>query len=132
MSLQNFPSYNFWTTESLVDQNPPTLRMDLVENEKSFVVTAQTPGASKEDIKVVFENDVLTVAVTRNIKKKSDKEHLHFTECFHSSTSRSIRFQHGKIDAGNIDAKYENGQLVINLNFVKDFKENTAVDVKIN
>lgn len=132
MDLQGFQSYNFWTSNTITDQTKQKLLMDLVENDKAFVVTAQTPGASKNDIKIVFDNDVLTVAVTRNVKNKSDKEQLHFIECFHSSTTRSIHFQHNKIDPNNIDAKYENGQLVITLNFVKDFKENTIVDVKIN
>ena len=100
MSLINgFPAYDFWNGS--IDAPPrehsaTSIKMDLVETDNAFVVTAQMPGVNKDDIKVVYENDVLTVAVNRTEKteKNDDKGHVHFKECFSCSSSRSIRFQH--------------------------------------
>lgn len=136
MSLTGLPAYDFWN--GAIDASPRnpsgSIKMDLVENDTSFVVVAQMPGVKKDDIKVVYENDVLTIAVNRDEErvKKDDNGHFHFKECFHTSSSRSIRFQHGKVDPNNIEAKYENGELNIVLNFVSDFKDKSVVDVKIN
>jgi HSP20 family molecular chaperone IbpA len=131
----DLPAYDFWTASAFdrYSRNPSSsLKMDLVENDSAFVVTAHVPGAKKEDIKVFFENDTLTVAVNRSEEHDVTKNKVHFKECFHSSVSRSLGFQHGKVDYNNITAKYQDGQLIIELNFNKDYNENTSVEVNIN
>lgn len=136
MALSGFPAYDFWNGAiDTIPRDPTgTIKMDLVETDTAFIVTAQMPGVKKDEIKVVYENDVLTVAVNRSGENVVNDEntHVHFKECFRTSSSRSIRFQRGKINPDNIDAKYENGQLTVNLNFVDNFKDNSVVNVKIN
>lgn len=108
------------------------LRMDFVETDTEYTVTAHTPGVKKEDIKVIFENDTLTISVTRHTTSESDEARVHFRECSQKSMSRSIRFEHGKIDYKNISARYTDGALEITLDKNKGHDSENSVDVKIH
>lgn len=112
--------------------NNNTIKMDLVETDHSFVVTAQVPGVKKQDIKVMFEHDVLTVVVNRSNEQDITKGRVHFKECSTASSSRSISFKPGKIDQNNISAKYQHGQLSIELNFTNESDMKKPVDIEIN
>lgn len=100
-----------------------SLKTDIVENESSFTVTTEIPGLSKENISVKFENDTLTISTQVSEQKETkDGENVIHRERYSSNQSRSFRFDN--IDAETINAKYENGILILNLN--KKAKENSA------
>lgn len=108
------------------------MNVDLVETEDAYRVVSHVPGASKEEISIVFEKDVLTVAVSRGSSRLEEDEVVHFRECFSSSSSRSIRFERGKVDPARISATYKDGELAIVLPFHDTGKDKSAVNVVIN
>lgn len=131
MELTGLPAYDFWN--GVFDRpcdNVNGMKLDLIEKKDSFVVSAHVPGIPKDNIKIIFENDVLTVAVSYCSERKRDDERIHFKECVKSSSSRSIRFQHGKVDYKNITAKYVDGELCIVLQFHENVTNETVkVDI---
>ena len=36
--------------------------LDIIEQENEFIVTADLPGMKKEDVKIIFEKNVLTIS----------------------------------------------------------------------
>lgn len=122
-----YPRSSLWNHS---DTN--NIKMDLVETPDSYVVTAQTPGVRKDDIRVVFENDTLTVAISQRDERSDTRDHVHFRECVRASSSRSIGFKSGKVDQNKIRAEYKNGQLKITLAFNMDPIKEKHVDIEIH
>ncbi|XXQ36750.1 SHSP domain-containing protein [Plasmodiophora brassicae] len=92
----------------------PVLKMEFKEKDKSYALTVETPGTSKDDVKLKIENGVLTVSAERKEEKVGEKEHVHFSERIYGQTSRSIRLPKN-INADQVTAKYENGMLFVDI-----------------
>lgn len=84
--------------------------LDLVEIENGYVVIAEMPGVLKEDIKMNFEDGILTIEADR--KKDKDAKYL-INERDIMHLKRSVNF--GDIEEESINAKLENGLLVITI-----------------
>ena len=132
MALTGLSSYDFWNGITH-DNMHNSFNIDMIEIDNAFVISAFLPGVPKEKISIVFENDTLTIATTYDNIVKNDNKKVHFKECIRSSSTRSVRMERGKVDKENISAEYNNGELVITLNFVKDYDmKNNNVNVNIN
>jgi HSP20 family protein len=86
--------------------------VDISEDEKSFLVTADLPGMKPEDINIQVENNVLTLRGERKQEAKSDKQGYHRVERHHGSFQRSFTLPEG-VDADKIEANVENGTLTL-------------------
>lgn len=84
--------------------------LDLIEIENGFVVIAEMPGVDKKDIKMNFEDGILTIEANR---KKDDKAKYLLSERDTMHLKRSVQF--GDIDEESITAKLENGLLSITI-----------------
>lgn len=84
--------------------------LDLVEIENGFEVIAEMPGVQKEDIKMSFEDGILTIEADR---KKDAKAKYLLNERDITHLKRSIQF--GDIHEDTITAKLENGLLMITI-----------------
>ncbi|CEO96288.1 SHSP domain-containing protein [Plasmodiophora brassicae] len=92
----------------------PVLKMEFKETDNAYALTVETPGSSKDDIKLKIENGVLTVSAERQEERVEEKEHVHFSERTYGQTSRSIRLPKN-INADKVTAKHENGLLLVNI-----------------
>ena len=90
----------------------PSPSMDLTENDKEIVVTAEMPGLDHEDFEVTVSGDVLTLKG----EKKAEHEHrngdTHYMERRFGSFSRSVRLPF-EVKDERVDARYEKGVLTI-------------------
>lgn len=87
-------------------------RVDIVENDKELLIYADMPGALPLDIDLRYENGELTLR-----GKKQPCEHagnLIFAEYDVGDFYRAFQV-HETIDAGNIEAEYKNGVLIVHL-----------------
>lgn len=82
--------------------------LDLMEIENGFVVIAEMPGVHKEDVKMNFEDGILTIEADR---KKDENARYLINERDMMHLKRSVNF--GDIDEESITAKLENGLLTI-------------------
>ena len=100
---------DFWNTDSV--WNPA---VDISESDSSFLVNAEIPGMTKNDIKISIEDDVLTLSGEKKLEKKEDKKNYHRAERLHGKFERSFHIpREVKID--QIKADYENGILSVNI-----------------
>ena len=90
----------------------PTPSMDLTENDKEIVVTAEMPGLDQEDFEVTVSGDLLTLKG----EKKAEHEHrigeAYYMERRFGSFSRSVRLPF-EVKDEKVDARYEKGLLTI-------------------
>jgi HSP20 family protein len=106
-----------------------SMKVDVLENEKEFVVHSDLPGVNKEDIKVDFKDRVLTIAVEAKMQKEEKEgEKVWRRERSFSKKSRSFHFD-VPLDEASITAKYENGVLTLNLPKKLAEERNTSIQI---
>lgn len=84
--------------------------VNIFETNDAYLLELNVPGRNKEDFKVNFENDLLTISYEKPEEKQSDDVKTVRREFGFKSFSRSFHVDE-KINTENIQAKYENGLL---------------------
>lgn len=89
--------------------------VDIVETAgKDVVVKAELPDLKREDIKVTFENNVLTIEGERKFEKRADGDTYHRVERGYGAFRRSFSVP-ATVDAGRVEADYKDGVLTVKL-----------------
>jgi len=97
----------------------PTLRrwippMDLVETDEAFVLRADLPGVSEQDVKLELEDNVLTVSGERKAEHEERKEGYYRVERAFGSFSRSLTVPEG-VDPDAVRAAFDQGVLEVRI-----------------
>ena len=90
----------------------PTPKVDVVESEKEFKVTAELPGMEEKDIDVSFSGDALVIKGEKKEEKEEKKEDYCMTERSYGSFQRAIPVSSG-VDRDKIDAQFKKGVLKV-------------------
>jgi HSP20 family protein len=88
--------------------------MDIVEQENEIVVNAELPGTKKEDVKITYENNILTLSSEQKPAEISEKATVLLKEIRTPGFNRSVKFGI-QVDATKISAEMSNGVLTITL-----------------
>ena len=88
--------------------------VDVAEDDKQYLITADLPEVKKKDIKVTAEDGQLIISGERKREKEEKKKTWHRLERSHGSYSRSFRLP-DEVDAGKIDAAFKEGVLTVSL-----------------
>jgi HSP20 family protein len=86
--------------------------MDLVETREHFVLKADLPGMTENDISVEVENNVLTISGERKTEHEAEAEGYYRIERASGAFSRSLTLPEG-IDADAVKARFEGGVLEV-------------------
>jgi HSP20 family protein len=86
--------------------------MDLVETEEHFVLRADLPGLSEDEVSIELENNVLTVSGERKSEHEERKEGYHRVERAYGSFSRALTLPEG-VDPDAIEASFDRGVLEV-------------------
>jgi HSP20 family protein len=105
--------------------------VDIYETEnQEVVIKAEVPDVRKEDLKVTFENNVLTLAGERKNAETSASDQVRRIERRYGSFTRSFTLPMS-VDASAITAAYKDGVLTIRLPRREDAKpKSIAVNVE--
>jgi HSP20 family protein len=88
--------------------------MDLVESADHFVLRADLPGMSEEDVNIEFEDGTLTVSGERKTEHEEEKEGYHRVERSFGAFSRSLTLPQG-VDPEAVTASFDRGVLEIRI-----------------
>jgi HSP20 family protein len=119
-TLQNEMNRLFGTVfDTPAQPNGGTLRrwmpaMDLVETGDHFVLRADLPGLSEEDVNIEVEDRVLTVSGERKAEQAESTDGYHRVERAFGSFSRSLTLPEG-VDAEAVSASFDKGVLEVRI-----------------
>ena len=88
--------------------------MDLVESGDHFVLRADLPGLSEEDVNIEVEDRVLTISGERKAEHQVDKDGFHRIERAFGTFSRSLTLPEG-IDPEAVQAGFDRGVLEVRI-----------------
>jgi HSP20 family protein len=89
-----------------------TPAMDLVEAEEHFVLRADLPGMSEDDVHIELEDNVLTVSGERKAEHEDKREGFYRMERSYGTFSRSLTLPKG-IDPEAVTAAFDRGVLEV-------------------
>jgi len=91
------------------------------KEDSSFHLEVDFPGVKKEDIDIKIEDNVLVVSAIRKYKNELSKENYYICESSFGKFERRYILP-DSVDTDKIDAKLEDGRLVIELQKTKKAK----------
>src|SRR5579863_3430350 len=88
--------------------------MDLVEDGDHYVLRADLPGLSEQDVNIELESDVLTISGERKAERTDEKGGYRRVERSYGSFSRSLKLPDG-IDGDAVQASFDKGVLEVTI-----------------
>ena len=89
--------------------------VDVSEREDAYVVRAELPGVSKDDVQVSLENGVLTIEGEKKVEvTEGHGEKKHTVECAYGSFLRTFVLP-SDADAEKVDASFKHGVLKLSI-----------------
>ena len=88
--------------------------MDLVETVDEFVLRADLPGLTEENVNIEFEDGVLTISGERKSEHEEKKEGFYRVERSYGSFSRSLTLPEG-VDPDAVKASFDRGVLEVRI-----------------
>jgi HSP20 family protein len=105
----------FRPVRAVEGEGPRSIKVDVRETDASFVVHAEIPGVTKNDIHVTIEGNQVTIgAETKREVERKEGERVLRTERYFGSLFRSFTLP-ADIDEATSEARYENGVLELKL-----------------
>ncbi len=88
--------------------------MDLVEAEDHFVLMADLPGLSEEDVSIEVQDGTLKISGERKAEHESSERGWYRIERSYGSFNRSLTLPEG-VDADGISAEFDRGVLSVRI-----------------
>lgn len=127
-SLSNWMDRVF---DDMVNRNSGTFvpTLNVSETDKTFEITVALPGMKRDDVEIYFENGLLTISGERKWKHDTEEDgrRYHRVEAGYGTFNRTLPLPN-IVDADNITAEFENGELIIT---VPKLKEKAGKKIKV-
>jgi HSP20 family protein len=109
--FDNFFGSGTETSESSLTWYPS---VDIKETKDEFVMMAEVPGMSKDDIKINISENTLTIKGEKKEEKKEDDHNYHRVERRYGTFQRSFTLP-TQIQGSKVKAAYKDGVLTITM-----------------
>ena len=103
--------------------------VDIIEDDKEWLVKADLPEVKKEDVKVTVESGVLTITGERKFEKEEKDKKYHRIERAYGNFFRSFTLPDAA-DGSKVNAEFKDGVLKVHLPKSEKTKPK-AVEVKV-
>lgn len=103
---------------------------DISETDTEYTIKAELPEVKKEDVKVSFEQGVLTISGERRQEKKQKDENEIRVESFYGSFSRSFSLP-DNVDAKAIRAESKDGVLRVRIPKTTPSQPEKAIAIEV-
>jgi HSP20 family protein len=95
-------------------EGPADIRIEVKEDDKSYEVRAEIPGAKKEDIRVSVDGNLVSISTEVKQEKETGGKRTLVKELYYGACARSFTLPH-EVDAKAANARYDNGVLTLRL-----------------
>jgi len=106
------------------------LNVDVSENDKELVVTADVPGMDEKDIEVELSDGLLSIKGERKEERDEKKDAYHLTERSYGVFQRTIPLP-GELLEDQAKAKFKKGVLTVSIPKSPDAKRNTRRQIAV-
>jgi len=106
--FDDLPAFGFKYSDSF------SPKIDISEGEKNINVIAEIPGVSKDNIKIVLQDNIITIEGEKKREEVKKGDNFYRSERSYGSFKRCFTLP-AEVDSDNIEAKYENGILNISM-----------------
>jgi HSP20 family protein len=103
--------------------------VDIAEDEKEYLITAELPQVKKEEVKLTVERGVLTLTGERKFEKEEKGRKYHRIERAYGSFVRSFSVP-DDADSGKVTADFKDGVLRVHLP-KSEKAQPKAIDIKV-
>ena len=105
-------------------------KVNIVENEKGYTISAELPGVSKDDIDIDLKDNTLSIKGEKKVESKDEKENYIRVESSYGKFERSFNVS-DDIDRNSVNASFKDGVLTLVLNKKEESKpKQIKVEVK--
>ena len=106
-------------------------KVNISNTDKDTIIEATIPGLTKDNVKVEWKDDILTIKNNISTDKKEKDRNYYVREIHKSSFSRSFNVPSKDYNVDEIVAKVENGMLIVNIPQVNVIKEDKTKKITI-
>jgi HSP20 family protein len=103
-----------WTGNGDITMPNWSPQVDISEDEKEYLIKADLPEMKKEEVKVTFENGILSLAGERKSEKEEKNKKFHRIERSYGTFLRTFTLPEDA-DAKKIAAEFKDGVLKVHL-----------------
>ena len=96
-----------------MDMFRSSFKTDVIEKDYEYIIEAELPGMSRDDINIELQDDLLTISAEQELEDREESENYIRKERRTGKFQRS--FQIENIDEDEISAEFDNGILKVNL-----------------
>ncbi|QTN32468.1 Hsp20/alpha crystallin family protein [Akkermansiaceae bacterium] len=108
------PTHSDGEGNSLLTHSDWSPAVDITEDDKEYLITADLPQVDKDDVKVVVENGSLIIRGERNREKVHSERKVHRIERSYGSFQRSFSLPEDA-DGNGVTASFRDGALRVSL-----------------
>ena len=90
-----------------------TIKADIRETEKEYIIDAELPGVDKKDINLELKDDVLSISVSQSKESKEEKDNYIRRERYYGAYTRSFYVEN--VNNEGVNAQYKDGILTVTL-----------------
>jgi len=95
-------------------ENAMEMRMDVIEDDKSYRINVDMPGVKKDEIDVSVEGNQVTISADVKREESRENEKSLYSERYSGKAYRSFSLPF-EVDSTKSDARYEGGVLMLTL-----------------
>ncbi len=102
--------FDDFLTDTL-DMFRSSFKTDVIERDDEYIIEAELPGMTRDDIQIELQDDLLTISAEHEIEDKEESDDYIRRERRTGKFQRS--FQIDNVDEDEITAEFENGVLEV-------------------
>lgn len=121
-----------WNNSNFSNTNTSLPAVNVKETNDDFLIEVAAPGMRKNDFKVNFNKNVLTISSEKENETKEDEDKYTRREFSYQSFQRAFTVPENAVNGDKISAKYIDGILVIKLPKREEVKPQPAREIKIS
>jgi HSP20 family protein len=88
--------------------------VDITEDDKEYLISAELPDVKKNDVKVTVENGILSISGERKFEKEEKNKRYHRVERSYGSFLRTFTLP-DDADADKVNAEFKDGVLRVHV-----------------
>lgn len=123
-------NFRFWREPERALAQGWSFPVDIKDTPEAVLIKAELPGLKKEDIKISFSDNVLTIRGERKKEEKEERENYIRVERSYGSFSRSFSVD-VPVKQDQVKARYQDGILEITLPKEEDSRrKEVTIDIE--